>query len=260
MANPRKKAPEDSPEGALVLLLVREAVSLNSRACLASPVHTRALALWYSAAGHHAYKEGEVSESAIVTMQRVASEALGVPRPERAPWEMTRAEYSAATALAYMSGTEGRREVVAAWKDLAEWARGQGATRGLDSIAAGVEAGLCHRLEVERALFVRRSVPDHVLAEYPDLVKQGPPGVLHAVLPPGFVAEFERVCASHLASCEGTGPAPTIAQMEERFVALRILAAGMRGLGPQWWLAEAQLEVQIDDLAQGLRTRRELGS
>ena len=43
-------------------------------------------------------------------------------------------------------------------------------------------------------------------------------------------------------------------------VALRILAAGMRGLGPQWWLAEAQLEVQIDDLVQGLRTRRELGS
>ena len=253
---------EDTLLGLLIHTLVREAIGMNSVALRQSTPHRLALGLWYTAEGHKGYGEMFLAENALLMIQRAASARFNVPIPERAPWQMTAAEYRLRVMDLQNQGKKGQQELHAEWADLAAWVREHAIVcPGIvpEQIEAGAGWPLIHKAEVIRALSVGRPVPAHALDSYTDLMKAPPVPVPSVVLPPDLPVTFERICAEHLASYAPTSRPSTIAEMRERLDVLRVLAAAMRGLGAQWWLAETELLSQVDTLEGNLRAAQECG-
>jgi hypothetical protein len=253
---------DDTLLGVLIHTLVRDAISMNSVALRQSTPHRLALGLWYTAEGHKGYDEMFLAENALLMIQRAASKEFNVPIPERAPWQMTAAEYRFRVIDRQNQGKDGQRELRAEWADLAAWVREHALVcPGIvpEEIEAGTGWPLIHKAEVIRALSVGRPVPAHALDSYPDLSEAPPVPVPSVVLPSDLARTFERICEEHLASYAPTSGPSTIAEMRERLDVLRVLAAAMRGLGAQWWLAETELHTQVDTLEGNLRAAQECG-
>lgn len=250
---------QGTPLGVLVNRLVREAIDMDSRTAHQSPTHRLALSIWYRSEGNTDFDGESAVEFATAYLQRRAASAFEVKRPEKKPWEKTEAEYRLDADAQAALGKHARQDQLDALRELGAWLRAHpDLAEGLfvDRIEDGSNRPHAHKAEVIRALYVGYPVPAHVLAGYPDVTARRPKTVAPPLqLPPNLPAEFERVCARLLQGMSGPHPLE-IPEIEELEGVLRAVQGALRGLGPQWWLAETQIADLLDDTLQGLRTNR----